>query len=117
MCRNNSVAVPERPKFLSNASKTDFNLHEQNIILVLLTVSYFSLILSVHPPSSSGEHFPSAEQCDWLSLSSFVAVSNFPNGTRASKITKKGCYLGYPEVRPQINFGENTYYSKICSAK
>lgn len=88
MRTNNWVAGPERSKFLI--------LNEENNILVLLTLSYFSLIFChsswhiPHPnsPSFSREHFPSAEQCDWLSLSSFVAVSNFPNGTRASKITQ-----------------------------
>ena len=67
MRRSNSVAAPERSKILTSTNTTDDQPNS---------------------PSSSEEHLLSAEQCDWLSLSSLVAVSDFPNGTRASKTTK-----------------------------
>lgn len=43
----------------------------------------------INSPASSGKHFPSAEQCDWLLSSSCAAVLNFPDGTRTSKIKQR----------------------------
>ena len=66
------------------------------------------LYFYINSPASSGKHFPSAEQCDWLLSSSCAAVLNFPDGTRTSKI-KQGVLAQVTWRKILINFIDIPY--------